>query len=113
MYNTISSYNNNRKFGENLVVEANENASLCITNPYCSPTFMERSTIHKTRQCLFAPVDTTVQKDVWGQGTCCLRQAMLQEQLDKNWTVFQRRTFAKTPVLWMHEVIRRDTDSEE
>jgi len=98
----MASYNNNRKFGANILLD-NDNAGLCTLNPYCAPSFMERSTIQDQRDALFQTVDQTTQKDVWGPGTCCLRQALLQTELEKGWTVFQRRTFKKTPVLWFRE----------
>jgi len=103
-YNTVATYNKNRRFGdvsERLLDD--DNASLCMTSPYCSPSFERRTQIHQTQNALFAPVDRTIQKDVWGPGTCCLRQSLLQTELDQGWTVFQRRTFKKTPVLWIRE----------
>ena len=103
MYNTIGRYSDTRQFGASTIVEGSDNAPLCILNPACSPSFTQRSTIHGLKHKLFQPVDNTVQKDVWGPGTCCLRQDMLGRELKDGWTVFQRRTFTKTPVLWMQE----------
>ena len=96
MYNTVSTYNQNRRFGEC-------STRLCILNPECSPSFTQRTHINEVRQRLFEPIDQTVQKDVWGPGSARIRQTLTQHELDHGWTVFQRRTFQKTPVLWMTE----------
>lgn len=111
-YTTIATYNATRKFGTQRLLDL-DNQELCITNPACAPSFDKRTQIHTQRQQLFEPIDRTIQKDVWGPGTCCLRQSLLQTELDQGWTVFQRRTFRRTPVLWMHEANPSPPDEEE
>lgn len=110
-YQTISTYHQNRQFGESPVITTH-NENLCITNPSCAPSFETRSRMNDVRRQLYAPVDRTFNKDVWGEGSCCRRQRLLQTELDQGWTVFQRRTFTRTPVLWIHEAPSH-TDEEE
>lgn len=103
-YLPLGRYYDTRDF--NLVlasVTGNDNAGAAMRNPYCAPSFTDRTGIVPLREKLFSPVNQTVNKDVWGPGTQRLRRELLDSQLQHGWTVFQRRVFNKTPVLWMHE----------
>lgn len=69
-------------------------------NPFTAPGFVDRSRLHLEQRQLFdMAFENTPNKDVWSSDTP--RISLLEDQLREGWTVFQRRTFAKTPVLWM------------
>lgn len=69
-------------------------------NPFLAPGFVERSRLHMEQKELYDKMfGETPNKDVWASDKP--RISLLDDQLRQGWTVFQRRTFAKTPVLWM------------
>lgn len=69
-------------------------------NPFTAPGFVDRSRLHVQQKQLFDKAfEDTPNKDTWASDTP--RISLLQDQLKEGWTVFQRRTFPKTPVLWM------------
>ena len=105
-YLPLGRYYDTRDF--NLVlasVTGNDNAGAAMRSPYCAPSMTDRTGIIPLREMLFTPVENTVNKDVWGPGTQRLRRELLDSQLQHGWTVFQRRVFNKTPVLWMQEYV--------
>jgi len=107
-YCSLQNYDHTRDFNLSLACVTNNDTNACavIKSPYCSPSFTERTGIVPFRQQLFQGIDNTVEKDVWGSDSDALRRKLMDAQLQHGWTVFQRRTFNKTPVLWMKENVK-------
>jgi hypothetical protein len=105
-YVQIDQYNDTRDFNKSLArVWGPDNAVIAMRNPQCAPSYTLRTGILPLKHDLFQPIENTVNKDVWSPQTNQYRRDMLDSQLQNGWTVFQRRTFSKTPVLWMKEYI--------
>lgn len=101
VYSTLETYSDSRLFGCFPQQTIQNNRIETFNTPYCAPSYDERLPMLSLKKQLYTPTDHTINKDVWSPDNCRLRQHLVNTEVQKGWTVFQRRTLPKTPVLWM------------